>query len=163
MFEQSRKPIIVALRYFGRVLGMQTYASQTPGTYCSAIRMAASRSGGPSPGTDRKHTSYTRINGALDNFIAIIAEAAVVQVHMRIDELHFKRAPGSMSSWNPVNTGGPSGREAATIIPRDSIPRSFLGPDSPRSQPYARRVAPVYRPLRCRQQSCAARFLRYRL
>ncbi len=76
---------------------------------------------------DGKDLCDSGIDRALNRRVAIVTEALIVQVRVRVGEPHFKRAPGSMFSRKPASTGGPSGSDAATIIPRDSMPRSLRG------------------------------------
>ncbi len=58
---------------------------------------------------------------------AVGIELGSIQVTMRIDQPHFRRAPTGTSSRKPTSTGGVSSSEAATIMPWDSMPRSLRG------------------------------------
>ena len=78
-------------------------------------------------GTDRHHRFHARGQRALDDLRAVRIELLVIQVTMRIDQAHFKRAPTGMSSWKPASTGLPPSTDAATIIPLDSMPFSLRG------------------------------------
>ena len=77
--------------------------------------------------TDRHHHFHAGGEGALDYLRAIGIEFLVVEVAMRIDQAHFKRAPTAISSWKPARTGFPPSTDAATIIPFDSMPFSLRG------------------------------------
>src|SRR5262245_8459367 len=76
---------------------------------------------------DSHHPLDTRGARALDHQLPIFVELFAVEVAVRIDQPHFKRAPGGMSSWKPARTGLPSSTEAATIMPFDSMPFSLRG------------------------------------
>jgi len=81
----------------------------------------------PVAGADRHHASDTGGERALDYRLAVFFKLRVVQVAVRIDQVHFRRAPTGMSSWKPASTGLPSSTDAATIIPFDSMPFSLRG------------------------------------
>ena len=87
----------------------------------------ASRSGGPLPVPMASMCSTPARERALDHRRAIFVEFGVVQVSVRIDQPHLRRAPTGISSWKPASTGLPPSTDAATIIPFDSMPRSFRG------------------------------------
>src|SRR4051794_18299513 len=76
---------------------------------------------------DGQQAHDTRCQRAFDGLLAIFVELGIVQMAVRIDQRHFRRAPTGMSSWKPASTGLPSPTEAATIIPLDSMPFSFRG------------------------------------
>ena len=103
-------------------------------------------------GADGEHIFQPGIAPALDDLFAVRAKLFVVQVAVRIDQLHevltlappekggrperagltdlglyFRRAPTGMSSWKPASTGLPPSTLAATIMPCDSMPRSLRG------------------------------------
>src|SRR5687768_6518818 len=64
----------------------------------------------------------------LDNLVPIVVKRLAVNMAMRIDEGHFKRAPILTSSKNVAIAGVSSSvSEAAQIIPWDSRPRIFRG------------------------------------
>src|SRR5580658_222627 len=78
-------------------------------------------------GADRQHGFDPRGERPADGLLAVQVELRIVQVAVRIDQLHFRRAPGGMSSWNPASTGLPSFTDAATIMPLDWMPFSLRG------------------------------------
>ena len=78
-------------------------------------------------GADGHHALHAGLAGARDHFVAVGVELLVVQVAVRIDQLHFRRAPMGTSSRKPASTGLPPSMEPATIIPFDSMPRSLRG------------------------------------
>src|SRR5208283_5421622 len=81
----------------------------------------------PAAGANGEHTFHLGGAGAPDHRRAVFIELSVVQVTVRIDQPHLRRAPTGTSSWNPTSTGLPPSTDAATIIPFDSMPRSFRG------------------------------------
>ena len=83
--------------------------------------------GRPVAGADGHHAFDAGGAGALQHLVAVGVELGIVQVDVRVDQRHFKRAPTGMSSWKPASTGLPSLTEAATIMPLDSIPCSLRG------------------------------------
>ncbi len=83
--------------------------------------------GRPAAGADREHAFHAGGAGAFDHRRAVFIELGVVQMGMRIDQPHLRRAPTGMSSWKPASTGLPPSTDAATIIPFDTTPRSFRG------------------------------------
>ena len=119
-----------ALESFGRRLGgiVRMYARRRPDEglgfgqpdACLQIRRPVARAHG-------EHARYPGRERALDHLLAVFVEAFVVQVAVRIDQRHFRRAPTGMSSRNPASTGLPPSTEAATIMPFDSMPRSLRG------------------------------------
>src|SRR5436190_16239025 len=126
MLQQRCKLIVIALRDLRRVLGMDTCAR-----IHGFVRLGNSdrrrEVWRTSARADRQDLGNAGIDRSLDSRVSIITEAMIVEMRMRIRELHFKRAPGSMFSRKPASTGGPSGSDAATIMPRDSSPRSLRG------------------------------------
>src|SRR5215470_20085688 len=76
---------------------------------------------------DHHHSFDACGERALDHGVAIGLKLLVVDMTVRIDKLHFRRAPAGMSSWKPARTGLPPSTDAATIIPLDSMPFSFRG------------------------------------
>ncbi len=79
-------------------------------------------------GTDRQDPRHSGGRGTLQNRIQIFRKPLVVQMTMRIDQRHyFNREPTGTSSRKPARTGLPPSRDAATIMPFDSIPRIFRG------------------------------------
>src|SRR5712691_6804429 len=78
-------------------------------------------------GTDGHHVLDTGGKGALDHGFAVGIELLTVQMTMGVDQLHLSRAPIGTSSRKLASTGISPSREAATIIPCDSTPRSFRG------------------------------------
>ena len=78
-------------------------------------------------GADSHHALHAGGAGALDRLLAVFVELGVVQVAVRIDQPHLRRAPTGISSWKPASTGLPPSTEAATIMPLDSMPFSLRG------------------------------------
>src|SRR5690349_4304326 len=78
-------------------------------------------------GSDRHQRLDAGRPGAFNRLFAVLVELRIVQVAMRIDQLHFRRAPTGISSWNPASTGLPPSTDAATIIPLEVSPRSLRG------------------------------------
>ncbi len=79
---------------------------------------------------DGQHELQSGFTRALNDGGSILIELRVVEMAMRIGEVHaayFSRAPTAMSSWNPVRTGRPASVVAATIMPCDVSPRSLRG------------------------------------
>src|SRR5690242_11956690 len=64
---------------------------------------------------------------AFDHLIEVGCELFAVEVAMRIDDPHFRRAPTGMSSRKAASTGLPSSTDAAITIPFDSMPFSLRG------------------------------------
>src|SRR4051794_16983166 len=83
--------------------------------------------GGSIRRADGQQARDTGRQGAFDCLLAIFVKLGIVQMAVRIDQRHFRRAPTGISSWKPARTGLPSPTEAATIIPLDSMPFSFRG------------------------------------
>src|SRR5262249_10849910 len=78
-------------------------------------------------GPDGQHAGDPGSRSPIEHGIEILGELFVVEMAMGIGQRHLRRAPTGPSSRNPASTGGPPSRDAATIMPFDSIPRSFLG------------------------------------
>src|SRR5690242_11391004 len=76
---------------------------------------------------DHHHAIDTGPESALDGGIAVGVELFGVNMAVRIDQDHFRRAPMGMSSRKPARTGLPPSTDAATIIPLDSMPFSLRG------------------------------------
>src|SRR6476646_516303 len=76
---------------------------------------------------DGQHACYTGGAGTLDNGIQVGLKLCIIQVAVRVDQVHFSLAPTGTSSKNPASTGLPPSREAATIMPFDSRPRNLRG------------------------------------
>src|SRR5215831_10458083 len=76
---------------------------------------------------DHHHGLDARGERAFDHGVAIVVKLLVVDMTVRIDKLHLRRAPAGMSSWKPARTGLPPSTDAATIIPLDSMPFSLRG------------------------------------
>ncbi len=65
---------------------------------------------------------------AIEHGIEIGGETFAVEMAVGIGEhRYFSRAPTGTSSRKAASTGAPPSSEAATIMPFDSIPRSFRG------------------------------------
>jgi len=96
-------------------------------------------------GADAKNAVDAGLGGADEDGVEIGGEFLVVEMSVGIGDGHgrlwgrrfrlpllrcrryFRRAPTGTSSRNPASTGFPPSREAATIMPLDSMPRSFRG------------------------------------
>src|ERR1017187_8463601 len=79
---------------------------------------------------DGHHALDASLAGALDHLVAVRVELLVIQMAVRIDQLHLRRAPMGTSSRKPASTGLPPSMDPAAIIPFDSMPRSFRGIES---------------------------------
>src|SRR4051812_33102505 len=77
------------------------------------------------PCPDREHVLNPGLARPFDHRVAVGFKLFVVQVAMRIGELHcyFRRAPTGTSSLNPASTGKSPSKLAATIIPCEVSPR----------------------------------------
>jgi len=78
-------------------------------------------------GADGHQLHDTGRERAFDHRFPVIVELVVIEMAMRIDELHRKRVPTGTSSSKPTSTGLPPSATAATTMPLDSMPRSFRG------------------------------------
>src|SRR5205085_12396515 len=78
-------------------------------------------------GADGQHPFDSGCASALDGGLTIVVELLIVEMAMRIDQLHFNRAPTGMSSRKAASTGLPPSTEAATIMPFEVRPRSLRG------------------------------------
>src|SRR6266851_10021822 len=76
---------------------------------------------------DGHHVLDSGGEGALDHGFAVGIELLTVQMTMGVDQRHLSRAPIGTSSRKLASTGISPSREAATIIPCDSTPRSLRG------------------------------------
>ena len=101
--------------------------SDTRGARCSSM---ASRSASKSETSTCACEStrvmvFSRTGFSLLVFSSRIAKSK--QAEACSTSCYFSRAPTGTSSRNPASTGAPSGKDAATIMPFDSTPRSFRG------------------------------------
>src|ERR1022692_1098103 len=73
------------------------------------VRRTAARANG-------HHALDASLAGALDHLVAVRVELLVIQMAVRIDQLHLRRAPMGTSSRKPASTGLPPSMDPATII-----------------------------------------------
>src|SRR5579883_340506 len=124
--EQPAEILVGFGRRLGGVVGMHAHGGVNeriligqPDGYAQVRR--------PVAGADGQHALDPRRARPGDDRFAILREARVIQMAVRVDQRHFSRAPTGTSSRKPANTGEPPSSEAATIMPSDWMPRSLRG------------------------------------
>jgi len=78
-------------------------------------------------GSDGDHVLDSGRESTLYDGLAVGVKLLAIDVAMGVDQAHLSRAPTGTSSRNAAKTGLPSLRDAATIMPWDSRPRSLRG------------------------------------
>ena len=83
----------------------------------------------PVAGADRHHMLDARGESALDHGLAVVVELFAVQMTVRVDHRHDLLQPraGRHVFEEAASTGMSPSRDAATIMPCDSMPRSLRG------------------------------------
>src|SRR5258706_14458263 len=76
---------------------------------------------------DGDHVLDSSGERALDHGFTVGGELLAIQVAVRNDQRHFRRAPMGTSSRNAASTGFVSSSDTTTIMHLDSWPRSFRG------------------------------------
>src|SRR6266446_3505926 len=78
-------------------------------------------------GANRDHLRDAGRERTIDHCVAIGIELLAVEVAVRVEEAHLRRAPMGASSRKPTSMGLSPSAVAATIMPCDSRPRSLRG------------------------------------